>query len=123
MRRHGGERILTPPDTPQVGRNEKCPCGSGRKYKQCCLPKDEEKARKAREKAAAKAEKEAEKARKAAEKSGEKADEKADEKDAAGADTAAKGRGHKQTYQPWKKSATNTHAFQKVTTPRKVGGS
>ena len=21
-----------------VGRNEPCPCGSGRKYKQCCLP-------------------------------------------------------------------------------------
>ena len=110
---------MTPPDTPQVGRNDKCPCGSGRKYKQCCLRKDEEKARKAREKAAAKAEKEAEKARKAAEKSGEKADEK----DAASTDTAAKGRGPKQTHQPWKKSATNTHAFQKVTTPRKVGGS
>jgi tetratricopeptide (TPR) repeat protein len=23
------------------GRNERCPCGSGKKYKQCCLPKDE----------------------------------------------------------------------------------
>ena len=23
-------------DTPQVGRNEPCPCGSGKKYKQCC---------------------------------------------------------------------------------------
>ena len=23
-------------DTPKVGRNEPCPCGSGRKYKQCC---------------------------------------------------------------------------------------
>ncbi len=22
--------------TPKVGRNEKCPCGSGKKYKQCC---------------------------------------------------------------------------------------
>ena len=21
---------------PKVGRNEKCPCGSGKKYKQCC---------------------------------------------------------------------------------------
>lgn len=23
--------------TPKVGRNELCPCGSGRKYKRCCL--------------------------------------------------------------------------------------
>jgi tetratricopeptide (TPR) repeat protein len=22
----------------QIGRNEPCPCGSGRKYKRCCLP-------------------------------------------------------------------------------------
>jgi uncharacterized protein len=22
---------------PKVGRNDPCPCGSGRKYKQCCL--------------------------------------------------------------------------------------
>jgi len=26
---------------PKVGRNEPCPCGSGKKYKNCCLPKDE----------------------------------------------------------------------------------
>ena len=25
--------------SPQVGRNDPCPCGSGRKYKQCCLKK------------------------------------------------------------------------------------
>jgi tetratricopeptide (TPR) repeat protein len=24
------------------GRNDRCPCGSGNKYKKCCLPKDEE---------------------------------------------------------------------------------
>lgn len=23
----------------KIGRNEKCPCGSGKKYKQCCLKK------------------------------------------------------------------------------------
>lgn len=22
---------------PKIGRNEKCPCGSGKKYKHCCL--------------------------------------------------------------------------------------
>ena len=25
---------------PKVGRNEPCPCGSGKKYKRCCLKKD-----------------------------------------------------------------------------------
>ena len=29
---------------PKVGRNQACPCGSGKKYKRCCLPADEEKA-------------------------------------------------------------------------------
>ena len=24
------------PETPKVGRNEPCPCGSGKKYKKCC---------------------------------------------------------------------------------------
>ena len=23
--------------TPKIGRNEKCPCGSGKKYKKCCI--------------------------------------------------------------------------------------
>ena len=27
-------------DTPKVGRNDPCPCGSGLKYKQCCLRKN-----------------------------------------------------------------------------------
>lgn len=26
----------------KIGRNEKCPCGSGKKYKKCCLGKDEQ---------------------------------------------------------------------------------
>jgi hypothetical protein len=26
---------------PKIGRNDPCPCGSGRKYKKCCLGKDE----------------------------------------------------------------------------------
>jgi hypothetical protein len=29
----------------QVGRNDPCPCGSGKKYKKCCLAKDEESVR------------------------------------------------------------------------------
>ena len=29
----------------KVGRNDPCPCGSGKKYKRCCLEKDETAAR------------------------------------------------------------------------------
>ncbi|MFC1716153.1 tetratricopeptide repeat protein [Candidatus Poribacteria bacterium] len=28
----------------KVGRNDPCPCGSGKKYKKCCMKKDEEQA-------------------------------------------------------------------------------
>ena len=39
-------RSTPPPDTGEparhsVGRNEPCPCGSGKKYKKCCLAKVE----------------------------------------------------------------------------------
>ena len=103
-----------------LGRNEPCPCGSGKKYKHCCLDKDEAKARDARAKAAEKAARAAEKEAKAAEKSGDK-----DKKEAAGPESQAPPQPRKpQTYQPWKKgAATNTHAFQRMSTPRKVGGS
>jgi tetratricopeptide (TPR) repeat protein len=33
----------------KVGRNDRCPCGSGKKYKQCCLATDEAAERAARE--------------------------------------------------------------------------
>jgi len=82
------------------GRNDPCPCGSGKKYKQCCLGKDEEKARLARAKAA----------------------EEAPPPTADSATPAHAGARH-QTRQPWKKSATNTHGFGKTSLPRKVGGS
>lgn len=29
-------------ENPKIGRNDPCPCGSGRKYKRCCLDKKEE---------------------------------------------------------------------------------
>ena len=86
---------------PALGRNDPCHCGSGKKYKQCCLVKDEEKARAARAKAAAEA---------------PVADAEAE---AAPASRAPK----HQTRQPWKKTATNTHGFGKTSLPRKVGGS
>ncbi|MBW1792566.1 MAG: SEC-C domain-containing protein [Deltaproteobacteria bacterium] len=25
---------------PKIGRNKPCPCGSGKKYKKCCMEKD-----------------------------------------------------------------------------------
>ncbi len=97
---------MTDTDHSHLGRNEPCHCGSGRKYKQCCLAKDEAKERTARAKAASKAAKAAPPA-------------------AAEATTAtAHTRPPKpQTYQPWKRSATNTHGFHRMSTPRKVGGS
>ena len=36
-----GEPVMTfVREGPKVGRNEPCPCGSGKKYKKCCLGKD-----------------------------------------------------------------------------------
>jgi SEC-C motif-containing protein len=90
-----------PEAKPVPGRNEPCHCGSGRKYKQCCLEKDEAKRREQR---------------------------------ASGDDAAAGGGGaaadsprpgptpKKQTQQPWK-GPKNTKGFQKLTTPRRSGGS
>jgi hypothetical protein len=85
----------------RIGRNDPCPCGSGRKYKLCCLEKDEATERERR----AKEESEAPLAPpeplrpveppKATPKHG--------------------------TRQPWKRNVLNTHGFHKVTTPRKVG--
>jgi hypothetical protein len=31
---------LSPPRQPKVGRNDPCPCGSGKKYKRCCIDRD-----------------------------------------------------------------------------------
>jgi hypothetical protein len=83
-----------------LGRNDACHCGSGKKYKQCCLARDEEKARAARAKAAA----------------------EAPVPTAEGSTATPRGPKH-QTRQPWKKSATNTHGFGKTSLPRKVGAS
>ncbi len=86
------------------GRNEPCHCGSGKKYKQCHLAKDEDVARAARAEAAAVA---------LALPPAESAD----------ADVKTAKATPPRTHQPWKKSsATNTHGFQRMSTPRKVGG-
>ena len=107
-----------------LGRNEPCHCGSGKKYKQCCLSKDEAAERTARAKAAEKAEK-AEKTDKAENKDqkeeGDKG-EKASPSEAAPAKAVTRAPKHA-TDQPWKSGGLkNTPSFQKVRTPRKVGG-
>jgi hypothetical protein len=81
------------------GRNEPCPCGSGRKYKQCCLEKDEAAERQALAKAAAEA------------------------PEPSSETSAERTRAPKhQTQQPWR--AASTRGFlHRVRTPRKVGGS
>jgi hypothetical protein len=84
-----------------LGRNDACHCGSGRKYKRCCLDKDEAAAQ---AKASSDAQVEA-----ATDPPAEAPDQQRPPKP--------------RSYQPWKRSATNTHSFQRVSTPRKVGGS
>ena len=82
-----------------LGRNDPCHCGSGRKYKQCCLGKDEAAERAARAKAA---------------------------EQAAGPAAEAPPPPHTPapkhaTHQPWKRGSTNTRGFQRMSVPRKVG--
>jgi hypothetical protein len=91
---------VTAPSKARPGRNEPCHCGSGRKYKQCCLAKDDAAAAKLREEAAA-------------------------AQTAAPADAAPpppKRAPKPQTHQPWKAS-TSRGFIPKARTPRKVGGS
>ena len=89
-----------------AGRNDPCPCGSGKKYKNCHLAKDEAAARDARAKAAA-----------SEAKAAPPADPEAPA--AAGGPAASKPKGHAQ---PWKRSGANTRGFQRVYATRKVGG-
>jgi hypothetical protein len=91
---------------PVPGRNEPCHCGSGKKYKQCHLEKDEAARRKARAKEQEKAEKSAESA----------------EAPASDAPKAAAPPPRHQTHQPWK-GPRNTKGFGKLTIPRRSGGS
>ena len=82
------------------GRNEPCRCGSGRKYKHCCLAKDEKKAAAARAKAA-----------------DEIPAPPAEEKTA----PTARPPKHK-TDQPWKTGSSTRGFVPRSRTPRKVGG-
>lgn len=37
----GGSNVIDMKSRQKIGRNDPCPCGSGKKYKKCCLGKDE----------------------------------------------------------------------------------
>jgi hypothetical protein len=91
---------MTAQTSARPGRNEPCHCGSGRKYKHCCLEKDDALAAAALAKAAA----------------------DAAVQPAEGAPAAPTRAPKHQTDQPWK--ATNSRGFvPRSRTPRKVGGS
>jgi hypothetical protein len=92
---------MTASTSERPGRNDPCPCGSGRKYKLCCLQKDEAKALADRMEAAA-------------------AEAAAEPAEAAAA--TPKRPPKPQTHQPWK--ATTSRGFvPRNRSPRKVGGS
>ena len=98
-----------PDTTPHdLGRNDPCHCGSGKKYKRCCLGKDEAAEREAR------AEAQAEAAAKAAAASPEAQSEEQPAPDDQ--------KPHRPTDQPWNRTAQKHQPFQKFRTPRKRGG-
>lgn len=89
------------PESPprSLGRNDPCHCGSGKKYKQCCLAKDQEAEREARAKAATEA------------------------PAAEGGPARPIPRAPKHTTrQPWK-ATQNTRGFQRANLPRRSGSS
>lgn len=92
---------MTPSTNQRPGRNDPCHCGSGKKYKHCCLDKDNAEA-------AAKREKEAAEAAAAA------------QSPEAPAQAVTRTPKH-QTQQPWK--TTSRGFVPRTRSPRKVGGS
>ncbi len=88
------------------GRNDACHCGSGKKYKNCHLDKDERAARDARAKVAEAA----------------PAAEATAPATPSGGAGAAPPRTKAHGPQPWKRGAASTRGFQRTTATRKVGG-
>jgi hypothetical protein len=93
---------------PLPGRNDLCHCGSGKKYKHCCLAKDE----------AAERQKRA-----AAEKTAPAAETTPAAEGATGGEAAPeRTRPPKHaTQQPWKRA--ENRGFPKLNVPRRIGGS
>ncbi len=91
---------MTAPTDTRPGRNQPCHCGSGRKYKHCCLEKDDAAAAAARATTAAGA-----------------------DAQPAEAPAPARTRAPKpQTHQPWKAGSSRSFV-PRTRMPRKVGGS
>ena len=91
----------------KVGRNDPCPCGSGQKYKKCCLAKDE--AARSAELAALAAE-----AAKAAEAAADAEGEEGDAQGASGKRAAAPARAHDAaTSRPKTSAATKPPAIRR----------
>ncbi len=86
--------------TKRPGRNETCHCGSGKKYKHCCLAKDEEAERAARALQA---------------NAVEPATPPADEPSPRPTPPA------RATGQPWKRAIQSTRGPRRINTPRKAG--
>jgi hypothetical protein len=93
---------MTLPSAKRPGRNDPCHCGSGRKYKQCCLAKDEAEAAATRAKAAEQA-----------------AAAGSTETTETTKPTPERPPKH-QTQQPWK-AATSRGFIPRTRTPRKIG--
>ena len=94
----------------EAGRNDTCPCGSGKKYKKCHLQADEELHSKAVAKAQEKAAAEAEKA----EAEGGESEEKQ-------GDQGHPPEGKKGKYEPKTPRAKPTTGSRQVAIPRKAG--
>lgn len=103
---------MTAATHPRPGRNEPCHCGSGRKYKQCCLAKDEAAAAQARAKAAAET----------AASTDASAEDVPAEHAKPGAAAPAPPKAKHKTHQPWRATASRGFVPQ-MRTPRKAGGS
>jgi hypothetical protein len=88
----------------ELGRNEPCHCGSGKKYKQCCLAKDEAAEREARAKR------------------GEAPVEEAPA-EASKHHAPAPPAPRQPTSQPWRREFKNTRGFARTNAPRRSGGS
>ncbi len=100
------------PPNERPGRNEKCHCGSGKKYKHCCLDKDEAAAREER----------AKKAKAEAETAAAAAPTPEGEQPAHEAARHGHGEQRQTTAQPWK-APKHARTLPKFSTPRRVGSS
>lgn len=98
------DKAIPPKKT--LGRNDPCHCGSGKKYKQCHLDKDEAAAREARAKAMAEAEKNA----------------PAPEPPKEGEKPSIKSHDKPNFHEQRGRGGANTKGFQRASSVRKVGG-